>query len=273
MLRAPRAATRLVRLPERRTSGPTYRRHANTVVWAVYGLMGVCLLGYLTSLITQGSEQWPIFSDWSVAGFEIVASTLCIARGVTRRSGRVVALTLGFGLLLWSVGDLVLTAEGGAAAPTPSPADIFYLGFFPLTYVAFVIFMRGEVKRLATPSWLDGAVAGVGAAAVCAAFVFPRVLGLAGESAIGTVTNLAYPVADLLLLSLVVGGSTLMSGRRKAPWVLMAGGSPSTWSVTAPTFSPLPGVARVTFLTRSRGRRRSYCCRSQCGCSRARPTR
>src|SRR5450631_1114847 len=226
MLRAPRAATRLVRLPERRTSGPTYSRHANTVVWAVYGLMGIYLLAYLTSLIIQGAGQWPIFNDWAVAGFEVVASTLCIARGVARKSGRVVALTLGFGLLLWSLGDLVLTAEsqGGATAPTPSLADIFYLGFFPLTYVAFVIFMRGEVKRLATPSWLDGAVAGVGAAAVCAAFVFPRVLGLAGESAIGTVTNLAYPVADLLLLSLVVGGSTLMSGRRKTPWILMAGG-------------------------------------------------
>ena len=174
--------------------------------------------------MTQGSDQWPIFSAWSVAGFEVVASTLCIARGVTRRSGRVVALMLGFRLLLWSVGDLVLTAEGGAAAPTPSLADVFYLGFFPLTYVAFVIFMRGEVRRLATPSWLDGAVAGVGAAAVCAAFAFPRIQALAGGSAVATVTNLAYPVADLLLLSLVVGGSTLMSGRRKAPWILMAGG-------------------------------------------------
>ena len=181
-------------------------------------------MGYLTSLMTQGSEPWPIFGAWSVAGFEVVASTLCIVRGVTRRSGRVVALTLGFGLLLWSVGDLVLTAEGGAAAPTPSLADIFYLGFFPLTYVAFVIFMRGEVRRLATPSWLDGAVAGVGAAAVCAAFAFPRIQALVGGSAVSTVTNLAYPLADLLLLTLVVGGSTLMSGRRKAPWLLMAGG-------------------------------------------------
>lgn len=224
MLQTRRAATRLVRLPDRRTSGLGRRRRANSIVWAVYGLMGVYLVGYLTSLMTQGSEPWPIFGAWSVAGFEVVASTLCIARGVTRRSGRVVALTLGFGLLMWSVGDLVLTAEGGAAAPTPSLADIFYLGFFPLTYVAFVIFMRGEVRRLATPSWLDGAVAGVGAAAVCAAFAFPRIQSLAGGNAAATVTNLAYPVADLLLLTLVVGGSTLMSGRRKAPWILMAGG-------------------------------------------------
>jgi diguanylate cyclase (GGDEF)-like protein len=45
-----------------------------------------------------------------------------------------------------------------------------------------------------------------------------------GGSSVAAVTNLAYPVADLLLLALVVGSSTLMSGRRKAPWILMAGG-------------------------------------------------
>jgi diguanylate cyclase len=84
--------------------------------------------------------------------------------------------------------------------------------------------MRGEVRRLATPSWLDGAVAGLGTAAVCAAFVFEKVLHLTGEGPAATATNLAYPTGDVLLLSLVVGGSAVMSGRRKAPWLLMAAG-------------------------------------------------
>src|ERR1039457_749942 len=105
MLQVQRAATRLVRLPERRTSRPGKSRRANTIVWAVYGLMGVYVSGYLTSSIIQGSQPWPIFNAWSVAGFEVFASILCIIRGVSRRSGRVVALALGFGLLMWSLGD------------------------------------------------------------------------------------------------------------------------------------------------------------------------
>jgi diguanylate cyclase (GGDEF)-like protein len=212
--------------PTRGPAGLNHNGRTKTVLWAVYGLMGVLLAGYLASLIFRGSNQWPLFNNWSVGGFEVVASALCLARGFTRRSGRVVALTLGFGLLMWSLGDLVLTVEsqGGVTPSTPSLADVFYLGFFPLTYVAFVIFMRGEVRKLATPSWLDGAVAGAGAAAVCAAFAFHDILHLAGGSSVATVTNLAYPVADLLLLALVVGSSTMMSGRRKAPWILMAGG-------------------------------------------------
>jgi len=201
-------------------------RRARTLLWVVYGLMCLFLAGYLASLTIRGSDHWPLFGEWSVGAFEVVASVLCLARGLTRRSGRAVALTMGLGLLLWSLGDLVLAFEsqGGVLPSTPSLADVFYLGFFPLTYVAFVIFMRGEVRRLSTPSWLDGAVAGVGAAAVCAAFAFPSILHLAGGSSVAAVTNLAYPVADLLLLSLVVGGSTVMSGRRRAPWILMAGG-------------------------------------------------
>jgi diguanylate cyclase (GGDEF)-like protein len=196
----------------------------NTVVWTVYAVMGVLLVAYLTALIVQGPNlSVPIFNDWAVAGFEAAGSLLCIARACTGRSGRAIPLTLGCGSLMWALGDLILTIEsrGGAEPPTPSWADASYVCFFPLTYVAVVLFMRGEVRRLATPSWLDGAVAGLGAAAVCAAFALHDLVHLTGASAAATATNLAYPVGDVLLLGLVVGGSTLMSGRRKAPWLLM----------------------------------------------------
>ncbi|MEO6859111.1 MAG: diguanylate cyclase, partial [Solirubrobacteraceae bacterium] len=36
--------------------------------------------------------------------------------------------------------------------------------------------------------------------------------------------HLAYPVGDVVLLLLVVGGSAVMSGRRKGPWMLLAAG-------------------------------------------------
>lgn len=199
-------------------------RRPGTALWGGFGLMGVLLACYLASLIVLGPGQnTRLFNDWSVAGFEIVGSALCLARGLRRGRGRAVALSLGLALLMWSLGDFVLAVEsrGGVTPPTPSVADLFYLGFFPLAYTAVVIVMRGEVRRLATPSWLDGAVAGAGAAAVAAAFAFHRVLDLAGGSPAGAIVDLAYPIADVLLLGLVAGGSTLMSGRRKAPWVLM----------------------------------------------------
>lgn len=196
-------------------------------IWIAYGLMAIPLVAYFVFLIFRGDGQYRPFVDgWLVAGFEIVASALCIARGLAWRRGRAVALVLGAGLLSWSLGDIVLTAEslGGATPAMPSLADAFYLGFYPLTYVAVGLFMRGDSRRLTTSSWLDGAVAGLGAAALCAAFAFPSIPHSAGGSALAVATNLAYPVGDVLLLGLVVGGTAVLAGRRKAPWMLMAAG-------------------------------------------------
>jgi diguanylate cyclase (GGDEF)-like protein len=189
--------------------------------------MGCYLAGYLTSLIVLPEDRsWPMFNDWAVAGFEIGGALLCLARGWQRGNRRAVSVTLGLALLMWALGDLVLTVEslGGREPATPSFADICWLAFFPFCYVALVIFVRGEVRRLSTPSWLDGAVGAAGAAAVCAAFAFHSIHSLAGGSAAATVTNLAYPIGDVLLLCLIVGGSTMMAGRRPGPWILIAAG-------------------------------------------------
>ncbi len=78
--------------------------------------------------------------------------------------------------------------------------------------------------RLSRPNWLDGLVAGLGAAAVCAAFAFHDIVHAAGGSALSAATNLVYPVGDLLLLSLVIGGTVLLSGRGTTPWFLLAAG-------------------------------------------------
>ena len=87
MDRARRTDKRWELVPTPVTSGPNHDGRARIVLWAAYALMGVLLAGYLASLIVRGSDQWPLFSDWSVAGFEVVASALCLARGFTRRPG------------------------------------------------------------------------------------------------------------------------------------------------------------------------------------------
>ena len=56
------------------------------------------------------------------------------------------------------------------------------------------------------------------------AFAFHDIVHAAGGSALSAATNLAYPVGDLLLLSLVIGGTVLLSGRGTTPWFLLAAG-------------------------------------------------
>ncbi len=191
-----------------------------------YAVMGVLLVAYLVLLLVdQDLAHSNGVGGWGVNLFELVAGFMCIAAGRRRTTARAAApVFLGISLVAWSLGDFVLTIEslGGATPPSPSPADALYLLFFPLAYVALALMVRGEVRHLSTPNWLDGAVAGFAAATFCAAFAFRAIEQSTGQRGLELAVNLAYPVGDVLLLLFVAGGTAVISGRRKAPWLLVA---------------------------------------------------
>ena len=101
---------------------------------------------------------------------------------------------------------------------------MLYLLFYPLAYVAVVKSLQRALGRLARPNWLDGVVAGLGAAALCAAFAFHSIHHLTGGTTLSAAVNLAYPVGDLLMLLLVIGGTVLLAGRGSRQWYLQAAG-------------------------------------------------
>lgn len=197
------------------------------VVWTIFCVLGVVAVAYFISLLVRTPTQhWTWLDGWVVCAIEASASIICIVRGLDKNPGRVPPLVLGLGLMSWTLGDVFITIEslGGKTPSVPSIADLFYLGFYPLAYVAAVQLLRAALGRLSRPNWLDGVVAGFGAAAICAAFAFHSILHAAGGSVATAATNLAYPIGDLLLLSLVIGGTVLLSGRSNLPWLLLATG-------------------------------------------------
>jgi diguanylate cyclase len=210
-----------------RVGWSTPRRLVRPGIGRVYLALSVVLIAYLVWLsIRPASQTSTLVDGWGVSAFELLAAGLCVASGLRRRTGRAVSLILGAALACWALGDVALTIESvhGATPATPSIADAFYLGFFPLAYVALVLFIRGEAGRLTATHWLDAAVAGLGAAALCAAFAFQALEHSVGQRGLAVAVNLAYPVGDVLLLLLVVGGSAALSGRRRVAWRLVAVG-------------------------------------------------
>jgi diguanylate cyclase (GGDEF)-like protein len=184
------------------------------------------LAGYLISLVARTPAQLSAPLDgWGVAGFEVMLAVLCFARAVFRPGNRALALVLGAALLSWALGDVTLAAEssGGAPPPSPSLADAFYLSFYPLAYTAIVLLlMRRGLGRPPFTTWLDGAVAGLGAATLCAWFAVGPIFHITGDDPADIATNLAYPVGDVLLLALVIAGTAILPSRRRAYWVLLA---------------------------------------------------
>ncbi len=206
--------------------GEHERRDTHRVRLA-YVVVGALLFAYIISVFARSENQeWTWLDGWLLATLELVASALCLYRGRIKRPGRSVPLLLGLSLVCWTLGDYALTFEslGGKTPPTPPGADLLYLLFYPVAYVAVVKSLQRALGRLARPNWLDGVVAGFGAAALCAAFAFHSIHHLTGGTALSAAVNLAYPVGDLLLLLLVIGGSVLLAAQGSRQWYLQAAG-------------------------------------------------
>ena len=138
---------------------------AHPFVWAAYAVLTALVVGYV--VVDALGVDWSWLNGWGVDAFEIVTGVLCILKGADLKRGRAVPVLLGIGLLCWAAGDVVLTIQslGGATPPSPSIADGFYVTFYPVTYFALMLMLRSSVKRFSLATWLDGAVAGFGAAA------------------------------------------------------------------------------------------------------------
>ena len=178
-------------------------REARRIGWAavVYGAFGLFLTCFVVVLVVHPQGWfWTFFVNWVIDGFEVLVAVMCLIRAVSGGTVRPVALTLGLGLLAWSFGDVVFSVQtlGGGNPPTPSWDDALYLAFYPLTYVGVILLLRMEVREVPLTTWLDGVIAGLGAASLTAAFVFETIVRSIGGSPAEVATNVAYPVGDLV---------------------------------------------------------------------------
>ena len=199
----------------RRTQADVDARRTHPSVTAAYAIVALFATAFVgTRALRPNGRTWPALDNWGVDAVELLIALLCLLRAHDKRPGRGVALAMGLGLLAWGAGDVAWTvaSRGGATPPTSSVADGLYLLIYPLAYLAAMLVIRGEVRSFRASTWLDGLVAGLGAAALCAAFVIDPILGSATGSSGSIAVDLAYPVGDLILLTLAVGALVIVPG-------------------------------------------------------------
>ena len=156
----------------------------------------------------------------------IAAGVLCVARGVSLKDERLAWILLGSAVIAWGAADTLweFTVSNDPSPPFPSYADIGFLAVYPLAYAAIILLLRSRAGGLRSSLWLDGVIGGLAVAAAGSAVVFQAVLNTLGGSPSAVATNLAYPLADLTLIAIVVWALGVTGWRPGRTWGLIAAG-------------------------------------------------
>jgi two-component system cell cycle response regulator len=199
----------------------------------------------LHKLGSYGDATSPFFDDWLYLGLLGVAAVGCLARAVVEPAERLAWSLMGAAIVTWTLGDLCWTVDLGQSLSTPSLADVFYLAFYPLAYASLLLLIRGQAGLASRDLWLDGAIGACCAMAVAVAVVFPAFEIAAGHT-LEFAVLLAYPVLDVLLLSLVILAFGLSGWRPGRRWALMGAGL-ATMAVSDGIY--LAAIARDSYVS------------------------
>jgi diguanylate cyclase (GGDEF)-like protein len=218
----------LAGLRRQQPSGFHVGRVQGRLVRGAIGLMFVLLVAHLLTVVPSVHRAVD-----GTAFFEVVQDTLYLlaalvvaARAVLVRRDRWAWALFSVGLLSYAAGNIVYISyvQNLDPEPFPSVSDALWLPLYPFAYAGIVLLLRRQVQRWHTSLWLDGVVAALGVGACAVALVLQPVLHATDGNFLAVLMNLAYPVADLLLLSLVVAVFATMQWRPTVTWSLLAFG-------------------------------------------------
>jgi diguanylate cyclase (GGDEF)-like protein len=192
-------------------------------LWQAIMVAGLAVLSlhYLGHFSRGGSR---VYESWLYEGLELFAALGCIARGIFVRAERSAWLFIGAGLLATTCGDVLYDFWYGGNPPFPSAADVGYLAFYPLLYVGIVLLLRRRVSTFSASLWLDGFLAAAAAGALAASVLVEVVVNSTQGSRLVVLTNMAYPIGDVLLLALIVFVFSVTRWRPGRAWALIAAG-------------------------------------------------
>lgn len=151
----------------------------------------------------------------------LLAFAACLRRALQGGGERSAWIALTTGVGFWLVAEVIFDFVYAGDPPYPSAADVFYLAFYPPCWIGLMLLVRSRVSTFSRTLWFDGAMAATASAALGAAVLFEVVLTSTDGSTSVIVTNLAYPLGDILLLAAAVGVFALTGWRPGRSWSLI----------------------------------------------------
>ena len=187
---------------------------------------GLAAFAAYTLLAPADDRFFTFFNTWVYDGLMVFACVIAGSHAYLVARERAAWTVITLALVSWTVGELwwaIFKPE-----TYPSVADAGYIGFYVLLYAGIVLLLRSRAKSIGGTLWLDGLTAALAAAALGAAVIVELVLESTEGSTSTVVTNLSYPLGDLLLLSAVFGVFSLTGWRPGPRWLLLGLGALAT---------------------------------------------
>lgn len=134
-----------------------------------------------------------------------------------RRAWVLIFLGLGF----WSLGIVIreMFYGGFDDRPIPAAVDIPVLLFYPAVFVGLQLLIRARITSYKKIPWLDGMTGVLAMAAIALAFIVGPVDNSADGGVGASVTLLAYPIGDLILVWLVATMFAIRGWQPHGPWM------------------------------------------------------
>ncbi|HYP47007.1 MAG TPA: diguanylate cyclase [Thermoleophilaceae bacterium] len=190
--------------------------------------MALLLAAYVAHLVLGlGGEGSGRFFSLGVYNALLFCAALgCFLRTLVVPGERAAWIVMGCALLSWTAADIYygLALENDESAPYPSLADAGYLGLYVGIYIALVLLMRSRIANLPRSVCLLVALKALAVASVASALLLEPILDATTGSTAAIATTLAYPVADLTLLALVVVVFAICGWRPGRTWALLGAG-------------------------------------------------
>ncbi|MEV4281736.1 GGDEF domain-containing protein [Actinoplanes xinjiangensis] len=146
--------------------------------------------------------------------FAVVATVVGVARH--RPAVRWPWYGMATGWLLFAAGDVIYWVQSSVwdRDVFPSIADAFYLGSYPLLAGGLLGLVRARRPGKDRPGLLDALVLATGAAMLSWVFLMEPYVHASDLDVLARAVSLAYPIADLLLLAVLI---RLTTGRGDQP--------------------------------------------------------
>ncbi len=179
-----------------------------------------------------GPQVSEIFSFWVYDLIALIGMVLCVWRAIRVRLDRVVWSLIALSLVLQVAGNMAYTTFYGDVdlPPLPSVADAFWIACYVPMAAALVLRVRAAGGGRGVVL-LDVVIAIGALGSISAAFVLDAIIAGGSSSAAALGTSLAYPVADLVLVALVLHLAAANGWRLGRATAVMAGCF-VVWAVT-----------------------------------------